>query len=1815
MRTRVKKRKRQLQIETLEVRHLLSADPIINEFLASNSGVIQDEDGDYSDFIEIYNRGDEAIDLAGWYLTDDDDDLTKWAFPSTNLAAGQYLVVFASSKDRALVGSQLHTNFAISVDGEYLALVQPDGFTIASEFSPEFPQQYQDVSYGVSTDSTGTTLLGPGSTSQIHVPSSGTLGTTWTEAGFAPDGSWQSGDLGVGYNSVSGPPPSTTVLAVDFNDRGNTGLTQLGFNSFVINAGPESQTASVTRNYSGGVSVTLHNASSEPYEDRVRDTPFNAGEFTESALLRDFIFSREQTAAGGLDVVIDGLDAFETYTLTVWSFDSVSTSLRTSDWTANGIVAAENYSFAGNALPTSNDTYRFAVVVNADAQGRITLQGRNDEITGNFGVFLNALRVETGDALNPPPDIDDVLRIDFNSRNSSEVGVADTEPGYFTMSLDENNATIGDAIVTVSPVGGVQLDDRDRTGPVDSGAFTLDQVYDDFIFVAGAAGDGLDVLVSGLVANTAYEVVLRSFDALAAGPRQSTWTEINSGTTIASGYVFEGSTSPTTNDDYTMRATVTSSPSGTLLFRGVQDGPERSVVLNGLELSRASFDELINFDVEASMFEQNSSIYIRTPFSINDPSLAERLFLDVQYDSGFVAYLNGQEVARRNTPTAVGVPPAFNAAANFERSVSETVAVETIDLTSFTNLLNIGGANVLSIHGLNSAAGDADFLIVPTLRGETIGGETLRYFQTPTPGAANQSGVIDFVAPVATSHSHGFYDAPFFLNLSTETFGADIYYTFDGSIPSSSNPAATLYTAPFQIDTTSVFRAAAFRENFANSVVTTQTYIFLEDVLTQDPQANPGDVSYPALWQANYPGDYAMDPRIVDQWNDNNPGNMDYGIREALLSLPTMSIVMDHDDLWDPSIGIYPRATSEGDFWRRAGSIEYFDPNTGEEFQYNVGVQMHGAASRDNTRTPKHSFRLIFNPEWDGPGRLEFPLFDNSDYDNINTVVMRATFTDSFATRTITNRYSPLDSTMTRDVWMRDSQLAMGSHAPDSTYVHLYINGLYWGLYSPAERTDDAFLADRIGGEREDWDIIRDFNELYRGDKNVWNEMFAIAEDLAGATSSEANAIYHELQGKNPDGSVNPALPVYLDMENLIDYMILHIYAGVEDWPSHNWVAARNRVDPGTGFQFFTWDQEIALDSFFRDRTEVNNDFTPARLYNRLRASSEFRLHFADRLEKHLFNDGALTVDASIERWLWRANQVEAAIIGESARWGDAREGQEIDYGPGYPTIVPLMTVDHWRDSIQNVVDGFTTNHALAISRFTADGLYNNIDAPQFSQFGGTVPIGYDLSMFSSSGGTIWYTTNGEDPRLLGGAVNVGSATAYGGSISIDQNTIVRARTRVGSQWSPLTEATFLIDVSTLDPTTGDYDGSGIVERGDHQKWMSQFSLNATPGTNSDGNGDGVINAADYVIWRNNAGAVGGPTVYPFQTIGGTYSQGFDPFRGSVETVPQYFSIEAGGDDVYRGVFDSTVNTASDFTGIMAATNNGVDYSLAWRESTGGANLEDARVLFSFTNNTGEPIYGFDVSYDVEAWVNGRRDNLVVMKYDVFNDSTIAQSAEGRNAFETNAFATLNPNHTSINSNGEQFVLDGNDPANRVTVSGFVDLTSLLRNENEPGLGVFGPLMPGQTGYFRWQISNGLLTDGNRSALAIDNLSVTAVGQMMGAASGSEAFASAESSTVASPLPTEEAFTASDVDLAFGLLSDSTSRFTKRFANRDSMQDSIAQISRRDDLLRLPITLPSRAAAFEVMESGWNRDNESDDLKNASVFEDSFDLAFAQLDE
>ena len=183
------------------------ADPIISEFLASNDSELADEDGEFSDWIEIHNPDAVAVNMGGWHLTDNATNLDKWTFPNVTIPAGGYLVVFASNKDRAVAGQELHTDFRLSSEGEYLALVKPDGVTKTSEFNP-YPAQSTDVSYGV--DST-VVLLGTDAALRytLTTPPNDAQGDAWTEHDFDDSGWTSTQPRQVVYNSPNVPRTAT----------------------------------------------------------------------------------------------------------------------------------------------------------------------------------------------------------------------------------------------------------------------------------------------------------------------------------------------------------------------------------------------------------------------------------------------------------------------------------------------------------------------------------------------------------------------------------------------------------------------------------------------------------------------------------------------------------------------------------------------------------------------------------------------------------------------------------------------------------------------------------------------------------------------------------------------------------------------------------------------------------------------------------------------------------------------------------------------------------------------------------------------------------------------------------------------------------------------------------------------------------------------------------------------------------------------------------------------------------------------------------------------------------------------------------------------------------------------------------------------------------------------------------------------------------------------------------------------------------------------------------------------------------------------
>jgi len=650
------------------------------------------------------------------------------------------------------------------------------------------------------------------------------------------------------------------------------------------------------------------------------------------------------------------------------------------------------------------------------------------------------------------------------------------------------------------------------------------------------------------------------------------------------------------------------------------------------------------------------------------------------------------------------------------------------------------------------------------------------YYAEPTPGRPNSGPTLEGLTPEPQfSVPHGVFQDPFDLELSCADTNAVIRFTTDGSAPTMSHGAR--YEGPIRIEGPTVVRAAAFAPSKAPSRTVTATYLFPEAVLRQP--AHPE--GFPEKWGSTkiIDGDYAMDPRVV---NDPDYTEM---IRQGLTAIPSVSLAMPVEDWFSPDRGIYSNASREGIAWERAVSVELIFPDGRSGFQTEAGVRIQGGTSPINWKMEKLSLKLRFRSDY-GPGWLRYPLFPDSPVRRFDTLILDAHMNNTWAYGGGSSPGAQQQrATYLRDTFASDLQLATGQPAVHGFFVHLYLNGLYWGLYELHEQPDEGFASEYFGGSKEEYDVLKHTgSQVLNGDGRAWNRLM-------------------DLVRSNPaDRDVYERIGAMLDIPAFIDYMLVHFYVGNTDWPHHNWYAVRRRVD-GAKWHFISWDSEHVMESLNVDRTGVDNANTCAEIYDRLRQNPEFRLEFADHVRRRLFDGGIFYVDPQLPGWdpahpernrpaaLFhrRAAEIDSAIACESARWGDNQRPSQ-----PYTRNKDWLAAIGWLDETF-----FPQRTALLLQQLRSRGLYPNLDAPEIAVDGGAGGQPR-RAILTAKEGVIYYTLDGADPRKPFEGTPSASARVYSGEpVSIDRPVVLCARAFKNGQWSALTETA--LDVG--DPACG----------------------------------------------------------------------------------------------------------------------------------------------------------------------------------------------------------------------------------------------------------------------------------------------------------------------------------------------------------------------------------------------------------------------------
>lgn len=509
------------------------------------------------------------------------------------------------------------------------------------------------------------------------------------------------------------------------------------------------------------------------------------------------------------------------------------------------------------------------------------------------------------------------------------------------------------------------------------------------------------------------------------------------------------------------------------------------------------------------------------------------------------------------------------------------------------------------------------------------------------------------------SQMHGMYSAN---SLSVEIFSenpeTEIRYTSDCSAPTAES---TRYTEPLTLTKTTVLRAVEVKDGEIVSDVSTASYIFVKSVLNQSNYP----AGYPSQWgkyttiEGRAKADYEMDPEMTD--NSSLRGK----IMSGLFELPILSLVADknhffshENDSVNGGIYIYtgpPVGDGTGHGWTRPANVELIGGPQQHDLSVGCGVRLHGGHGRLAEKNPKHSFRLVFKKQY-GPATLEYPVFGADEPDKFDQLVLRCHFGNSWQHWSSDNRRM---AQYERDVWMRLMQKRMGHVGVNALYVHLFLNGMYWGVYNVAERVDDQFAKNHFGGKKSDYDVIKveedggNHLEAAEGTLDKWNSLLETAEKAA-------------------DDSYYEALDSLLDIDNFIDYMIINQYAGNTDWDHHNWFAVRRHGEDSPGFQFLCWDSEVIFVNANENVLGTNNRARPTGIFHNLMKNRRFANRYLQRARVVLAEDGVLGQSSVVALWDSLYQTIDKALYDEAARWGDYRRDVH-----RYTSKGELYTVDN----------------------------------------------------------------------------------------------------------------------------------------------------------------------------------------------------------------------------------------------------------------------------------------------------------------------------------------------------------------------------------------------------------------------------------------------------------------------------------------------------------------------------------------------------------
>lgn len=621
------------------------------------------------------------------------------------------------------------------------------------------------------------------------------------------------------------------------------------------------------------------------------------------------------------------------------------------------------------------------------------------------------------------------------------------------------------------------------------------------------------------------------------------------------------------------------------------------------------------------------SLYMRISFNVEDVSQLLAASLHIDYDDGFVAYINGIEIARMGV---AGSPPDFNALANPQREaiIYSGGPPECFDISDPGSIFQ-NGENILAIEVHNTSSTSSDLSSIPFLSiltpadpgifppeildlsdhllhtnfkldadgdllylsnsagsiidsliivaqypnhsyGRIPGGFPVwKLFDAPTPGSKNSTASFsNYMNRTPTfSESGGKFTNPFQLTLSSSEPDDTIYYTTDGSEP---EITSAIYSEPISVSNNIVIRARIIKHGY---------------------------ISGPALTNTYY--------------------------QQSSNGLPVIAISTDPYNMWDYNYGIYvdgPNAENNFPYfgsnfwndWERPVNVSMYDSDT-LAFSIDAGIKIYGGYSRGH---PQKSFSIFARSKY-GAGEIKYQLFEDRPVYEFESFILRNSGNDWFGQES-------QSGTMMRDVLMTRLTKNMNIESQGSRQAVVYINDEYWGVHNIRDKINEHFLASSSGASPDNIELLERDKEVIIGS----NQHYVDLIDFVSNNSLENSSNYSYVKKQ-------------IDIQNYINYELSQIYFDNRDWPGNNIKFWREDGPSSqwrwimfdTDFGFGLWDLnkvyyntlDFALDP---NQTEWPNPAWSTLLLRRLIENKEFKEQFINSFADQI-NTSFISKDVS----------------------------------------------------------------------------------------------------------------------------------------------------------------------------------------------------------------------------------------------------------------------------------------------------------------------------------------------------------------------------------------------------------------------------------------------------------------------------------------------------------------------------------------------------------------------------------------------------------